>query len=237
MAPSTTPLTPAPAGENVKPRNLLTLPGEIRNAIYRAGVVTTEPVKVRVLYKGRTDTHHLWQIDAYEPPLATVLKATRKEVLSIFYAENTFELVRLSHLRSRDFLERLQAWRRYLKEYVHLLRHVHLNFSNGVFRVIEGRWKDLWENFKVRLDVTAHDTIDVNVYAVERDESFCACDLRAAAAQCPSLLKSDRTYGARLLILAAKAGTSSRKVVHLERCRRCHLQGREETLFFGRRQL
>jgi len=115
---------------------LLTMPGEIRNNIYRAAIVSHKPVEVRVLYRDRTDTKHLWSVTPLQPALAFTRKTIQDEVLSIYYSENTFRLVHLSHLDSTDYLECLLAWYRFLGKHVTRLKHLQLVLQYLLWRTI-----------------------------------------------------------------------------------------------------
>lgn len=67
---------------------LESLPGEILNSIYRYSVVEESLVDVRITTGTGSNDVELWQTN--EPALAKVCKRFRKEVLPIYYSENTF---------------------------------------------------------------------------------------------------------------------------------------------------
>ena len=92
------------------PHHLLNLPGEIRNQIYRMLCVSHEPIiaqfrPIMKPKKGRGDRAKLFQTTKRfprEPTLALACRQLTKEVLSIFYSENTFVFRRNDEERFRN---------------------------------------------------------------------------------------------------------------------------------------
>lgn len=65
-----------------QPLHLLKLPGEIRNLIYHFAVVKSHAIEISFRYSETP----------IRPALASTCRMLRKEVLSIYYSENTFDL-------------------------------------------------------------------------------------------------------------------------------------------------
>jgi hypothetical protein len=94
------------------PHHLLNLPGEIRNQIYRAVCVSSEPIvaQFRPIIKpkrGRGSRAKLFETTKRfprEPALAIVSRQLMREVLSIFYSENTFIFRRSDDERFKDLI-------------------------------------------------------------------------------------------------------------------------------------
>ena len=101
---------PPPARD--PPHHLLNLPGEIRNHIYHMLCVSHEPITAQFRpiirpKRGRGDRAKLFATNKRfprEPTLALVSRQLMREVLSIFYSENTFVFRRNDEERFRDLI-------------------------------------------------------------------------------------------------------------------------------------
>lgn len=199
---------------------LLTMPGEIRNNIYRAAVISSTPVPVRVLYRGRTDTQHLWSVTQPNLPLAFVQRALRKDVLSIYYAESIFELVRLSHLSSTNYRGCIRAWIRFLDSHVKRISHLRLTFKYGVQTPLNGVTKYFDEWFMIRLNLLPHGTMVIKQSCAQKDLPHCVCDMHAAAGN--PIMKNLRG-GEQLISLALALASIQGRHVAVAPCQRCSL--------------
>ena len=91
---------------------LESLPGQLRNRIYRYAVVEDRPViAARVSGRGPWQPR-LWRFT--QPALASASKKIRHEVLSIFYAANSFAFGRFEQKESsqwnENFTKRVRKW-------------------------------------------------------------------------------------------------------------------------------
>lgn len=113
---------------------LLELSGELRNRIYRSACTSEDPVRIVAT---KRDTSHSkipkFSNPSTSPPLAMTNKQIRHEVLSIYYAENCFNLINIqigdSHraakfARSDAALAKLVEFEDIMGERTKLLRSV-----------------------------------------------------------------------------------------------------------------
>ena len=78
-----------------KPKHsLLTLPGEIKDRIYRLLVVRDGPTFVRIIRAKRIKGVYHWATTYKESILAFVRASMQHDVFSVFHAENSFHLDR-----------------------------------------------------------------------------------------------------------------------------------------------
>lgn len=120
--------------------DLLSLPGELRNKIFREVVVSNVALSVEPLCL--PDKRKL-----HQPAVSFTCKLLRDEVLSIFYAENTFYLGKIGYhdptdVRLYDFNLRLKSWREMLGSYTKYLTHLSMvidglcyAWDDGVVRI------------------------------------------------------------------------------------------------------
>ncbi|KAK5124404.1 hypothetical protein LTR85_001621 [Meristemomyces frigidus] len=208
--------------EQTVKHNLLTLPGELRNHIYRAAVVRSDPVPTRILYRGRTDTKHLWSVTPGEPSLALTRKDIRSEVLSIYYAENVFELVRFAHLEADDYRKCIRAWLRYLGSRASRILHLRLIFQYPIQTPISGLTKYFSEQFTVQLDILPHGTLIAKRWSAQKDTPHCVCGLYTTAA---TLRKKSHNRLLDLMALVLALAHANRVCTVVKICPRCKLPG------------
>ncbi|CAK4031697.1 Hypothetical predicted protein [Lecanosticta acicola] len=115
---------------------LFSLPGELRNAIWRELVTSAAPLDVEPLCE--PDKPRLKQ-----PAAAFTCKQLRDEVLSIFYSENTFYLGKIGYhhageIRLYDFNRRLARWREMLGPYTKYLTHLSMIIDGQCYAWDEG---------------------------------------------------------------------------------------------------
>lgn len=220
------------------PQNtLLGLPGELRNRIIRYTVVqdTCRPTDVHVLLKGRTDTKNFWKITPAEPALALARgKELRHQVLSIYYAENTFEITRASHHRHEAMMFRLQHWQAYLGPYATHLKQ--LLFTLRVDVEVPCAMKGtviLDEKFRTSGRMDEHGKLaakrmclgvsNVPHYPERvRMEAYCSCDLEAwAAATGPEATGPKESGGHRLFELVEHCAREIDNLHESGKCDKC----------------
>ena len=198
---------PPPARD--PPHNLLNLPGEIRNQIYRMLCVSHEPIiaQFRPIIRpkrGRGDRAKLFQTTKRfprEPTLALVSRQLMTEVLSIFYSDNTFVFRRNDEKRFEDLImthaPMIKRWTP-LHNLADSLRSVEVHFT--IYGTSTGGSKDTIIYSLRRL---ADESLQVsnNAHAVAPD--YCKCFDQNFMLESKKTLEGQKHFG-NLLVAAAE---------------------------------
>ncbi|KAK4613235.1 hypothetical protein CLAFUW4_09672 [Fulvia fulva] len=200
------------------PANLLTLPGELRNTIWRTVVQTDRLLDVEPLCAGSSTTK------LHQPALPFTCKMLREEVLSIFYSENSFFLGKVGYhnygdIRLYEFDLRIQRWCYKLGEQA--------NFLTRLSMIIDGLCY-AWDDGLMPGDAMYEmDTRNGSIRFEMNGRPRCLCRLRDAVE------KSAVRDGRRLLDVMKEYSTCYCEAVKEGRCNQCGLS-RLETFGQGR---
>ncbi|KAK3715088.1 hypothetical protein LTR37_007298 [Vermiconidia calcicola] len=105
---------------------LESLPGELRNTIYRYAVIEDSPVIAANLVDKQAKS---WR--SHQPALSLTCKQIRDEVLPIYYSENAFTFRRTPEdtYKDDDYLHNAIAWLRSTGKYCALVQRVGVTFA------------------------------------------------------------------------------------------------------------
>jgi hypothetical protein len=198
---------PPPARD--PPHHLLNLPGEIRNQIYRMLCVNHEPIiaQFRPIIRpkrGRGDRAKLFETTKRfprEPMLALVSRQLMREVLSIFYSENTFVFRRNDEERFKDLImthaPMIKKWTPQHK-LADSLRSVEVHFT--IYGTATGGSK---ETIIYTLRRLADGSLQVsnNTHAIAPD--YCKCFDQSFMLESQKRLEGQKPFG-NLLVAAAE---------------------------------
>lgn len=177
------------------PGNILDeLPGELRNRIFQYVVVSDKPIDIiswRVPKRNRDITP--------QPAIARTCKAFRHEALSIYYAENSFNITnRRSQMGAQGDFTQVQIWPTRLGKYAKYLTTITIDAAihgeiDGVYEGSSGLARysgdvGTWvTRFTIQLELRKTGLVrKVNVYTSTDGDSEelirgCACETRAQA--------------------------------------------------------
>ncbi|KAF2173708.1 hypothetical protein M409DRAFT_15982 [Zasmidium cellare ATCC 36951] len=177
-----------------KKMNIFSLPGELRNRIYQHLVLRDAPINVVELKWTKDRTGYLPALIP-QPALAQTCKTLRQEVLSLYCAENRFQVGVTSgghQLCMTEVSESLERWASWLGQAAKHLRQVTISANCEIMGPKNAAYwlRDFWEiiEFSIRMDGT-----DGLQYHLRGDPSFndlCTCELdRWVADTSPTLME------------------------------------------------
>jgi len=199
--------------------HLLTLPGELRNQIYRILCPTGEIIQAQFRTvinprKGRSDRAHAVRRLPLEPALAMVCQQLHREVLSLFYGENKF----IFHKRDVPWIHFAQhtpfpmthekgiaAWSPSLG-FASALRHVELHF-----KVKHTTHRSFCIQYKLSKSADGVIRLTNNADA----DAYCACDENQALLQNRTEVEKDGSGTQDLLSLAARLSAVRRNLIEI----------------------
>lgn len=194
--------------------NIFSLPGELRNHIWRLVCLSDAPTNVEALCLSEKQLLH-------QPSASFTCKQFRDEVLSIYYSENTWYLGKIGYfdpkgLRMHDFNIRLTRWKEMLGPYCKYLTHLTM--------AIDGRCYG-GEDFSIPSDARYEiEAVQEGKVRFERNEnSRCKCRLK------PGVERKASRDGAVLLEVMKEYSQSYWEPVLEGSCPKCGLS-RLETL-------
>lgn len=199
------------------PKNLLSLlPGEIRNTIFRLAILSPTPLKVEPLCLAKSPKLH-------QPSLAFTSHTIRHEVLSIFYAENTFYLGTIgyhdpTHIRLWDFNNRLSRWKSMLGPFMTYLKDLRMSIDGRCYAwdgVIPG-------NAEYEMRVVGEGRVKFEMNGMAR----CTCRLKEGVEE-----EASRDGGVLLEVMKEYSASYCEAVCegHCDRCGRTRLEKFGET--------
>lgn len=201
------------------PTHLLTLPGELRNQIYRILCPTGESIQAQFRTvinprKGRSDKAHAVRRLPLEPALAMVCQQLHREVLSLFYGENKF----IFHKRDVPWIHFAQhtpfpmtheksiaAWSPRLG-FASALRHVELHF-----KVKHTTHRAFCIQYKLSKSADGVIRLTNNADA----DAYCACGENQALLQIRTEVEKDGSGTQDLLSLAARLSAVRRNLIEI----------------------
>ncbi|KAF7190637.1 hypothetical protein HII31_07796 [Pseudocercospora fuligena] len=208
------PITPIDAASSSNPKpNIFSLPGELRNHIWRLVCLSDGPVNVEALCLPDKQKLH-------QPAASFTCKQFRDEVLSIYYAETQWYLGKIGYfdkgLRLHDFNLRLARWKEMLGPYTKYLTNLSM--------AIDGRCYG-GEDFSIPADAQYEiEAVQDGKVRFERNgTSRCKCRLK------PGVERQASRDGAVLLEVMKEYSASYWEPVLEGHCPKCDLS-RLETL-------
>ncbi|PIA96049.1 hypothetical protein CB0940_10648 [Cercospora beticola] len=196
--------------------NIFSLPGELRNKIWRELVLSGGDLAVEALCRSEVQKLH-------QPAVAFVCKQIRNEALSIYYSENSWFLGKIGyhhpkHVKMYDFDIRISRWNELLGPYVRYLARLSMGVDGRCYA-----WNDQGLADDARYEICV---VRKGQLHFERNgEPRCTCRLKSGVE-----MQATRD-GAVLLELVKEYSDSYRDNVHECFCRQC---GKSRLEKFGR---
>ncbi|KAF2211265.1 hypothetical protein CERZMDRAFT_90965 [Cercospora zeae-maydis SCOH1-5] len=199
--------------------NILSLPGELRNKIWRKVVLVKEQLAVEPLY--RPEVRKLLQ-----PAVAFVSRQTRSEVLGIYYSENSWFLGKIGyhnpkHIRMYDFNIRIDRWSYLLGPCVRYLARLSMEVDGRCYA-----WTDRGISDDARYEMAV--VCKGQLHFESNGKPRCTCRLKSGVEM------QATEDGAVLLELVKEYSASYRDTVYEGVCLEC---GKSRLENFGRSEV
>lgn len=205
---------------NMTPTTIYSLPGEVRNQIWRELVLSAEgTIQVEPLCEPDKQKLH-------QPTIAFTCKQFRDEALSIYYAENTWHLGKIgyhdpTHIRLYHFKIRLARWQAMLGPYTKYLARLSMGVDGRCYA---------WEDWGVPADAKYELRVlrEGAVHFERNGKLRCTCRLK------PGVEMMASRDGGVLLQVMKEYSESYCEPVHEGKCDGC---GKTRLEKFGRSEV
>jgi hypothetical protein len=132
---------------------LLSLPAELRNAIYAFAVTSDAPIPIFPFCATTQQYTETWRVNPKPPALASVCKQLREEVLPIYYTTNAFQLVTNENQTRAIYAGKLTKWRRFLGIWAEKIRCLQLTVTYNVFVHGNGTTRSFFEERRCPIEL------------------------------------------------------------------------------------
>ena len=161
-------------GSKDHPRHLLSLPGEIRNTIFRYVLAQHHDQSATLSLLSDISDHKVFRPSPQQPALARTCRQLRHEVLSIFFGERTFEVDR--ELGMRD---RIATWSRVMRPSLFFLRSIRFELFSEYTAGSKELQTGLCDVVVVDVWMTDDNSIDYRI--ASGGEATCECKFNRVA--------------------------------------------------------
>ena len=167
---------------------ILQLPGELRNRIIRLSLLQDSPIDLLHL-QWRPDRTGYDPILIPEPALSQTCRSLRREVLSIYYGENTFNLGPGHHILSmHEIPSQLHHWIQRLRESgcEEFLSRVRMEVNCEILGpqgagMGMGFYRDFWEVLVLEVWRSARGNVGFRMSGDPSFEELCVCAMEGKA--------------------------------------------------------